>query len=159
MNVNDMISAMSAKSVDAMVYVEPYNAIAEADGIARHHQLSRCRPGAGVHGGHADFVEKSPDTVVAYLKSWIAVADDFKNHPDKVADVVYKFYTSKGYKMDRNTFMKAMSAVEVNPGFPDLKPYMPKHAEALLAAKKIKAIPDWSKALRPEFMNKARAGA
>src|SRR5262249_40888030 len=33
MNVNDMIAAMSSKTVDAMVNVEPYNAIAEADGI------------------------------------------------------------------------------------------------------------------------------
>jgi NMT1/THI5 like len=33
MNVNDMVAAMAAKTVDAMVCVEPYNAIAEADGI------------------------------------------------------------------------------------------------------------------------------
>src|SRR4051812_1015632 len=31
MNVNDMITALSSKTVDAMVNVEPYNAIAEAD--------------------------------------------------------------------------------------------------------------------------------
>jgi hypothetical protein len=29
--------------------------------------------------------------------------------------------------------------------------------EGLLKAKKIPAIPDWSKTLRPEFMEKARA--
>src|SRR6266540_1823303 len=34
MDVNNMIAAMSAKTVDAMVNVEPYNAIAEADGLA-----------------------------------------------------------------------------------------------------------------------------
>ena len=34
MNVNDMVAAMAAKTVDAMVNVEPYNAIAEADGMA-----------------------------------------------------------------------------------------------------------------------------
>ena len=33
MNVNDMIAAMAAKTVDAMVNIEPYNAITEADGI------------------------------------------------------------------------------------------------------------------------------
>src|SRR6185312_9470145 len=33
MNVNDMVAAMAAKTVDAMVNVEPYNAIAEADGL------------------------------------------------------------------------------------------------------------------------------
>src|SRR5580692_1625627 len=34
MDVNNMVAAMAAKTVDAMVNVEPYNAIAEADGIA-----------------------------------------------------------------------------------------------------------------------------
>ena len=34
MDVNNMITAMSAKTVDVMVNVEPYNAIAEADGLA-----------------------------------------------------------------------------------------------------------------------------
>jgi hypothetical protein len=33
---------------------------------------------------------------------------------------------------------------------------MQNHAEILLREKKIKAIPDWNKALRPEFMAKAR---
>ena len=33
MDVNNMIAALSAKTVDAMINVEPYNAIAEAEGI------------------------------------------------------------------------------------------------------------------------------
>ena len=33
MNVNDMVAAMAAKTVDAMVSVEPYNAIADAEKI------------------------------------------------------------------------------------------------------------------------------
>ena len=50
--------------------------------------------------------------------------------------------------------------VDVNPSFPsDLKPYMQEQAEILLKEKKVKAIPDWSKALRADFMDKARGGA
>src|SRR3954471_9184111 len=33
MDVNNMIAAMAAKTVDAMINVEPYNAIAEAEGL------------------------------------------------------------------------------------------------------------------------------
>ena len=33
MNVNDMVAALAAKTVDAMINIEPYNAIAEAEGI------------------------------------------------------------------------------------------------------------------------------
>jgi NitT/TauT family transport system substrate-binding protein len=158
MNVNDMVAGMVAKTVDAMVCVEPYNAIAEADGIATTLiNFTDVDPLPVFMAATPDFVAKSPDTIVAYLKAWRQVADDFKNHHDKVADVIYTFYTSKGYKMSKDTFKKALGAVEVNPGFPDLKSYMANHAKSLLAAKKIKAVPDWSKALRPDFMNKASA--
>ena len=51
-----------------------------------------------------------------------------------------------------------MGRVEVDPGFPHRsRPYMPQHAEVLLQEKKISAIPDWKKALRPDFMDKAKA--
>jgi NitT/TauT family transport system substrate-binding protein len=160
MNVNDMVAALAAKTVDAMVCVEPYNAIAEADGIGTTIvNFMDVDPLPVFMAATPDFVEKHPTAVVTYLKTWLQVADDFKKHPDKVADVIYSFYTSKGYKMGRDTFKKALAAVEVNPGFPDLKPYMQKHAQSLLNEKKIKAIPDWSKALRTDFMAKAQTGA
>jgi len=149
MNVTDMITALSAKTVDVMVNVEPYNAIAEADGLAVKFMAAT-----------PDFVAKSPDVIVTYLKAWLEVAKDFKNEPNKVADAIYSFYTSKGYTMSQDTFRKALSYVDVDPGFPsDLKPYMQEQAEILLKEKKIAAIPDWSKALRPDFMEKARVGA
>ena len=161
MNVNDMVAAMAAKTVDAMVNIEPYNAIAEADGI-----------GAIDHGPHEidklpvfmaatpDFVDKHPDAVVDYLRAWLEVAERLQGQPEKVAEVIYTFFTSKGYKMAPATFATAMSRVEVDPGFPtDLGPYMQHHAEVLLKEKKISAIPDWKKALRTDFMDKARAGS
>jgi NitT/TauT family transport system substrate-binding protein len=157
MNVNDMVAAMAAKTVDAMVNVEPYNAIAVADGIGvslldfsgfdRMPVLMAATP---------EFVDKHPDTVVAYLKAWQQVAADFKKTPDKVADVIYSFFTGKGYKMDRKTFASALARVEVSPGFPkELQPYLQKEAEILLREKKINAIPDWKKALRPDLWAKA----
>jgi len=105
-----------------------------------------------------EFVDKNPDTVVAYLKAWLEVEKDFKNNPGKVADSIYSFYTSKGYKMAKDTFAKALSRVEVDVSWPaDLVPYMTHHAEILLAAKKIKAVPDWNKAFRTDFLKKAGA--
>lgn len=160
MNVNDMVAAMAAKTVDAMVCVEPYNAIAEADGIGTTLvNFMEVDPLPVFMAATPEFVDKNPEAVVTYLKAWNQVADDFKKQPDKVADVIYSFYTSKGYKMSRDTFKKALAAVEVDPGFPDLTSYMQKHAQSLLNEKKIKAIPDWKKALRTEFMTKAKAGA
>ena len=159
MDVNNMVAALAAKTIDAMVNVEPYNVIAEADGIGIDLiDFSNVDKMPVFMAATPDFLDKSPDTVVAYLKAWIDVARDFKENPKKVAEAIYTFYTDKGYQMSKETFEKAMSRVEVDPGFPsDLKPYMQAQAEILLKEKKIPAIPDWSKALRSEFFEKARA--
>jgi NitT/TauT family transport system substrate-binding protein len=159
MDVNNMIAALAAKTVDAMVNVEPYNVIAVADGLGVDLiDFSSVDRMPVFMAATPDFIEKSPETVVAYLKAWLDVARDFKENPKKVADVIYSFYTDKGYKMSIDSFETALARVEVDPGFPpDLKPYMQEQAEILLREKKISAIPDWSKALRPDFMQKARA--
>jgi ABC-type nitrate/sulfonate/bicarbonate transport system substrate-binding protein len=159
MDVNNMVAALAAKTVDAMVNVEPYNVIAEADGLGVDLiDFSGVDKMPVFMAATPEFVDKNPDTVVAYLKAWLEAGKDFKQNPTKVADVIYAFYTDKGYKMSKETFQKAMSRVEVDPGFPsDIKSYMQEQAEILLKDKKISALPDWSKALRPEFMTKARA--
>jgi NitT/TauT family transport system substrate-binding protein len=161
MNVNDMIAAMAAKTVDAMVNVEPYNAIAEADGIGTIlMDVASVDKVPVFMAATPDFVQKNPDAVVAYLKAWLDVKRDVQQNPKKVADVIHSFFTSKGYKMDPDTFAKAMGRVEVDPGFPsDLVPYLTHHAEVLVQEKKIKAIPDWKTALRTEFFEKAKAGS
>jgi ABC-type nitrate/sulfonate/bicarbonate transport system substrate-binding protein len=159
MNVNDMVAAMAAKTVDAMVNVEPYNAIAAADGLAvslvDFYNFDKLPV---FMAATPEYVEKNGDALVGYLKAWLEVAKDFKDEPQKVAEVIYSFYTSKGYKMSKDTFTKALANVEVQPGWPsDLKPYMTHHAEVLMKAKKLKAVPDFSKAFREDFMKKAMA--
>jgi NitT/TauT family transport system substrate-binding protein len=158
MDVNNMVAAMAAKTVDAMINVEPYNTIAEADGIAGtimdYWSVDRMPV---FMAATPDLVANRPDAVVAYLRGWLDVARDFKERPDAVADTVFGFYAGKGYSMSPETFRKALATVEVSPGFPaDLQPYMQGHAEVLLKEKKIAAIPDWTKALRPEFLERAR---
>src|SRR5499433_2457696 len=158
MDVNNMVAAMAAKTVDAMVNVEPYNAIAVAEGIgASIMDFSQVDKMPVFMAATPDFADKSPDTVIAYLKCWQEAARDFKDNPGKVADVIYAFFTSKGYAMSRETFAKALAKVEVDPGFPsDLVPGLQKDAEVLLREKKISAIPDWNKALRPDLWAKAK---
>jgi ABC-type nitrate/sulfonate/bicarbonate transport system substrate-binding protein len=157
MNVNDMVAAMAAKTVDAMANVEPYNSIAEANGIANtvvdFYSFDKMPV---FMAATPDFVDQHSDAIVPYLKAWLDVAKDFKNEPDKVHDVIYKFYASKGYKMSKKTFIDAISRVEVNPGWPsNLDSYMTGHAEVLIKAHRVKKVPDWSKAFRKDFMKKA----
>jgi NitT/TauT family transport system substrate-binding protein len=159
MNTDDMAAALAARTVDAMVTVEPYNQIAEDDGyantLAEFYDFDKLPV---FMAATPDFIQKSPETVVAYLKAWIDVAKDFKSEPAKVADTVYAYYKSKGYTMSKATFTKALARVEVNPGSPaEFGPYMQAQAEVLLKEKKIKAIPDWKTVLRPEFFKQASA--
>ena len=104
MDVNNMITALSAKTVDVMVNVEPYNAIAEADGLAtkimNYWDVDKMPV---FMAATPDFVAKNPDAIVAYLKAWLEVARDFKDNPTKVADAIYAFYTSKGYALSQET--------------------------------------------------------
>jgi NitT/TauT family transport system substrate-binding protein len=160
MATNNMISALAAKTVDAMCNVEPYNTIAEADDIAAEiMDYSSVDKMPVFMAATPDFVQKSPDTVVAYLKALFDAGRAFKDDPHKIADIIYRFYTDKGYAMSRDAFGKALARVEVNPGFPDdLEPYMQEQAEILLRERKISAIPSWSVALRPDFAAKARSG-
>jgi NitT/TauT family transport system substrate-binding protein len=83
-----------------------------------------------------------------------------RNAPQKVADLIYKFYADKGYTMSLDAFSKALSRVEVNPGFPrDLEPYMQQQAGTCSRTRRSNAIPDWKTALRPDFMERARAAS
>jgi ABC-type nitrate/sulfonate/bicarbonate transport system substrate-binding protein len=161
MDVNNMVAALAAKTVDAMVNVEPYNVIAVAEGIGTDLiDFSKADPMPVFMAATPDFIAQKPDALIAYLKAWLDAANDFKNNPKKVADVIYTFYTGKGYTMSLDTFTEALSRVEVNPGFPtNLQPYMQQQAEILLKNKLINSIPDWSKVLRPDFMERARSGA
>jgi ABC-type nitrate/sulfonate/bicarbonate transport system substrate-binding protein len=159
MNVDDMVAAMAAKTVDAMANVEPYNAIAEANGLAvTIAEYSDFDHMPVYMAATPEFVDKNPQAVVNYLKAWIEVGHDFKSNPGKVADVIYSFYTSKGYTMSKDTFSKALARVEVQPSWPsDTESYLQQQAEILLKQKKLKAIPDWKKVMRTEFLKQAQA--
>jgi sulfonate transport system substrate-binding protein len=158
MDVNEMVAAAAAKSIDAFVTVDPYCTIAEAEGIATTVvSMYDYDPLPVFMAATPEFIEKNPAAVIEYLKAWLEVGKDFKQNPAKTADVIYGFFTSKGYTMSRETFGKALANVEVDVGFPaDARPYLQQIAEGLLKEKKIGAIPDWSKALRSEFMAKAK---
>ena len=159
MDVNEMVAAAAAKAIDAFVSVDPYCTIAEAEGIAATVvSLYDYDPMPVYMAATPEFLDKNPAAAVDYLKAWLDVGKDFKQNPAKAADLIYTFFTSKGYTMSRETFSKAMANVEVDIGFPgDVRPYLQQIAEGLLKEKKISAVPDWNKALRPEFMAKARS--
>src|SRR5262252_11093994 len=82
MDVNNMVAALAAKTVDAMVNVEPYCAIAAADGIATEiMDFSSVDKMPLFMAATPDFVQKNPDEIVAYCKAWLEAGRDFKENP------------------------------------------------------------------------------
>ncbi len=84
MDVNNMIAAMAAKTVDAMINVEPYNAIAEAEGIGTIiMDLDKYDKVPVFMAATPDFVEKNPDAIVAYLKAWLDAKQRLQGEPEE----------------------------------------------------------------------------
>src|SRR5258705_3819082 len=78
MDVNNMVSAMAAKTVDAMVNVEPHNEIAVAEGIGTSiMDFSSVDKIPVFMAATPDFVQKRADTAVAHLKAWQDATRDF----------------------------------------------------------------------------------
>ena len=76
MNVNEMVAAAAAKSIDAFVSVDPYCSIAEAEGIATTVvSMYDYDPMPVFMAATPEFVEKNPGTVVEYLKAWLDVRE------------------------------------------------------------------------------------
>jgi NitT/TauT family transport system substrate-binding protein len=90
MDVNNMVAALAAKTVDAMVNVEPYCAIAAADGIATEiMDFSSVDKMPLFMAATPDFMQENSEEIVAYYKAWLEAGRDFKENPAKVTDVIY----------------------------------------------------------------------
>ena len=160
MDVNNMVAAMAAKTVDAMVNVEPYNAIAEADGLATTiMDYWERRQDAGVHGRHAGVRRQERRRHRRLSQGLARRGARLQGAPQQRGRHHLRLLRLKGYSLSQDTFRKALATVDVDPGFPaDLRPYMQQHAEVLLKEKKIAAIPDWGKALQARVHGQGALG-
>ena len=159
MDVNNMVAALAAKTVDAMVNVEPYNVIAVADGIGSDlMDFSSVDPMPVFMAATPEMVEKRPDTIVAYLKAWLDAAARLQGQSEESRRRDLRVLCRQGLQDGAGDVRhRAVARRGESRLSGDLKPYMQQQAEILLQNKTINAIPDWSKALRPDFMEKAKS--
>ena len=124
------------------------------------HGLLGRRQDAGVHGGDAGFRREESRRGRGLSQGLARGRARLQGQPEQGRRRDLRRSTPRrATRMSQDTFRKALATVDVDPGFPrDLNPTCSEQAEILLKEKKIAAIPDWSKALRPDFMEKARAG-
>ncbi len=127
MNINDMVAAMAAKTVDAMVDVEPYNAIAEADGIANVAQAtSRASTSCRCSWRRRRISSRRTRTPSSHIsRPGSKSAREFKEQARQGRRGDLHVLHLEGLQDEPDTFRRRWRASRSIPGFPsDLKPYM-----------------------------------
>lgn len=156
-DVSNMVQALAQGSIDGFIGVEPYNAIAVAQGIGKRlldygkydllPVFLNVRP---------EFARAHPESVTAIMEGMLATRDLFRQDPAKATNLIYTFYTSQGLRIDKDVIQDAVARLDVNVGFkPGLREYLQDTATAQLKAGQIKAIPNWDKALVAQFLVQA----
>jgi ABC-type nitrate/sulfonate/bicarbonate transport system substrate-binding protein len=155
----DQVAALAAGSVDAITSFEPYLTIAEQEGIG----VTLLRFG-GIDPNPTclvltpTLIERSPETVKAFLKSWLDGVDYWRSHTAQVVDVLVQLSNSAGYaNVTRDVAEAVVQQIKVEPNItPALAAHIKGEAERMKAANLIRALPDWSKVLRPDLLAQAK---
>ena len=126
-----------------------------------HHGLLGRRQDAGVHGGDAGVRRRRARTPSSPISrpgsTWRATS---RRTPTRWPTPSTASTRRRATPCRRTPSARRWPpSTSIPASRPTSKPYMQEQAEVLLKEKKIAAIPDWSKALRPDFMEKARASA
>jgi aliphatic sulfonates family ABC transporter substrate-binding protein len=154
---SDQVAALAAGSVDAFLGLEPFCAISEHRKLAV--QLTDYYKYDTIPNMLAvttDFATKHPDTLVAFLRGWLKAVDLFKQKPAEVNQIMLSVYKESGYDVPAEVVERVISRLVVTPAFlPELLPSMKQEAESLMAAGRIKEIPNPDKALDLQYLKKA----
>ncbi len=109
LRLTDMLSALSAGSVDAMVNVEPHNAMAEERGIARKlADFGRESLAPYVLVARQDFVDRNPEAVVAYLRALLRAQATIRERQDEAVNVLGRALSRKGSEVPASVIRKNM---------------------------------------------------
>lgn len=157
---SDQVAALTAGSVDAFLGLEPFCAIAEyrklAVQLTDYYKYDTIPNMLAVS---TDFAAKHPDTLIAFLRGWLKAVALFKQSPAEVNQIMLSVYKESGYDVPPEVVERVISRLVVTPEFlPELLPSMRQEAESLLAAGRIKTIPNPDKALDTQFLKAAGLG-
>lgn len=156
----NQVPALAAGSIDAFAGPEPYLTVAEEE------KLGKVLVRFGEYDAiptvlvvHAPFLEKYPDTVIAFLKSWLDGVEYWQSNPAGVVDSLVGMYKEGGYAGLTPAIVGKMARLpKVVPEItPQLIADMKVQAQILQKAGSLKTLPDWDKVVRPDLLAKARA--
>jgi ABC-type nitrate/sulfonate/bicarbonate transport system substrate-binding protein len=107
----------------------------------------------------APFLEKHPDTVITFLRSWLDGVEFWQRNPGAVVESLHGMYRESGYTTLTPAIVGKMTRLpKVVPDItPELVASMKVQAEILQKAGSLKTLPDWDKVIRTDLLARARA--
>jgi ABC-type nitrate/sulfonate/bicarbonate transport system substrate-binding protein len=156
----DKVAALVAKQVEASVSTEPFVSVAEEQGLARSIvSFETYDPIPVVLAAGPGVAEKRRDATVQFLRGWVATARIFRDEPQRAADVMTEVLSERGYKVTPSVVRRALGRFDVKVEIgPEFRAYAVAEAEGLLRTGRIRSMPDWDKALRPDLLEQAMKG-
>jgi len=156
----DQVASLAAGSVDAITSFEPYLTVAEKEGIGvMLLRFGKIDPNPTCLVLTPTLIEKSPDTVGAFLKSWLDGVDYWRSNTAAVAEIIHTMYAGAGYANVTSDMAESIvGQIKVEPELtPEIAAHIKAEAERMKAANLVRELPDWSKVMRPDLLAAARA--
>jgi NitT/TauT family transport system substrate-binding protein len=156
----DQVAALAAGSVDAITSFEPYLTVAEKEGIGvMLLRFGKIDPNPTCLVLAPTLIDKSPETVQAFLKSWLDGVDYWRGNTAAAAEVIHTMYASAGYaNVTRDMAESIVGQIKVEPELtPAIAAHIKAEAERMKSANLVRELPDWPKVLRPDLLAAARA--
>jgi len=159
----DRIPSLVAKAVDAVALGEPLVSIGEHDGIIRSiENFCKYDPLPFMLTATNKIIKENPDAVVAYLRGWLRAIKLLKEEPEKAAEVYAQEQKEMGRTVSVAVLDKALRRMRWEPEItPQIERYLVDQAKDLASeagGRRLKSVPDVTKALNKELLQKAKAG-
>jgi len=111
----DMVSALSAGSVDAVAAVDPFLSSAEQSGAGIViTDFCRAGPVPLILAASPDFAQNT-DLVRRFIKTWQQAGKLFQSEPDRVAQIYADSLKARGYDLPHNVVMDIVRRLSVKP--------------------------------------------
>jgi ABC-type nitrate/sulfonate/bicarbonate transport system substrate-binding protein len=156
----DQLSGLASGSIAAFAGPEPYLTLGTEQKLG--HVLLRFGkydPNPTCLVVNASFLDKHPETVVAFLRSWLDGVKYWHDDPKGVVQALHSMYQEDGYTtLTPAMIAKIVKLPKVEPEItPDLVKYIKGQAQRLHDKNRLPALPGWNKAIRPDLLKKAKA--
>jgi NitT/TauT family transport system substrate-binding protein len=153
MKVQDMQSALQQGLLDAAVAWEPQVALAETAGVARRIiSMKGVNESPNFYLVSRKFADANPDAVARFLAASWEEAELIRNNPNEAGRLAATYMSKKGVQVDAKSLALALSRINVDPQIKkEMVAELVPVAESMLAANRIKTIPDFNKLVNNSF--------